>query len=83
MSQQVQARAADALGTVAIGAWTLNLTDLNVILETATLGIGLIAGVFALFFHIRRYRRGRTMAAALAETQRKLNEALADNDGDT
>lgn len=77
MTQQVQARAADTLATIAIGAWTLTLADLNVILETVTLTLGMVAGVFALFFHIRRYRRGKTMNVALKETQQKLDAALA------
>jgi hypothetical protein len=36
-----------------------NFMTLNELLETATLTIGLLSGVFALFFHIRRWYRGK------------------------
>lgn len=81
MSQQTRERVVDGLaGTSLTAGVGVNLADFNIILETATLTIGLIAGVFALFFQVRRYYRGKTMNAALKETQQKLDEALADKD---
>lgn len=78
MSQQTQERVVDGLaGTSLTVGISMNLADFNVILETATLTIGLIAGAFAMFFQVRRYYRGKTMTAALKETQQKLDEALA------
>ncbi len=60
MQQQTQERAVDTLaGTSLTAGVSMNLADLNVILETVTLTIGLIAGVFALFFQVRRYYRGK------------------------
>ncbi len=43
---------------VAVGG-VIPLADLNVYLETATLTVGLLAGLFALFFHIRRWYRDK------------------------
>ena len=78
MQQQTQERVVDTLaGTSLTAGISMTLADFNIILETATLTIGLIAGAFALFFQIRRYYRGKTMNAALKETQQKLDEALA------
>ena len=60
MQQQTQERLVDGLaGTSLTAGVSMTLADFNVILETATLTIGLIAGVFALFFQVRRYRRGK------------------------
>ncbi len=60
MQQQTQERVVDTLaGTSLTAGVGMNLADLNVILETVTLTIGLIAGVFALFFQVRRYYRGK------------------------
>ena len=79
MQQQTQERVVDGLaGTSLTAGVSMSLADFNVILETATLTIGLIAGAFAMFFQVRRYYRGKTMNEALKETQQKLDEALAD-----
>ncbi len=81
MQQQTQERMVDTLaGTSLTAGVSMTLADFNTILETATLTIGLIAGVFALFFQVRRYYRGKTMNAALKETQQKLDKALGDKD---
>ena len=81
MQQQTQERVVDGLaGTSLTAGVGMTLADFNIILETATLTIGLIAGVFALFFQARRWYRGKTMNAALKETQQKLDKALADKD---
>lgn len=78
MSQQTQERAVDGLaGTSLTAGITMNLADFNVILETATLTVGFIAGAFAMFFQIRRWYRGKAMNVILKETQQKLDEALA------
>ena len=49
----------DALTLLAIGSWSVTLADINMWLETATFAVGLVAGIFAMFFHIRRYFRSR------------------------
>lgn len=68
MQQQTQERLVDGLaGTSLTAGVGMNLAELNVILETATLTIGLIAGVFALFFQVRRYYRGKKRDKALAD----------------
>ena len=78
MQQQTQERLVDGLaGTSLTVGVSMTLADFNVILETATLTIGLIAGAFAMFFQVRRYYRGKTMNEALKETQQKLDKALA------
>ena len=37
----------------------VNFMTLNELLETGTLIVGFVAGMFAMFFHIRRYFRSR------------------------
>lgn len=60
MEQQTQERLVDGLaGTSLTAGISMNLADFNVMLETAVLVIGLVAGVFAMFFQIRRYYRGK------------------------
>lgn len=60
VEQKVQERLVDGLAGISLTSGVgMNLADFNVILETATLSIGLVAGVFALFFQVRRYFRGR------------------------
>ena len=44
--------------SIAAGA-SMSMTDLNLYLETGTLIVGLLAGLFALFFHIRRWYRDK------------------------
>lgn len=57
---QVQERAADFLGSGGLLAGiTMNLTEYNVLMEAVTLTLGAIAALFSLFFHIRRWYRGR------------------------
>ncbi len=79
MQQQTQERLVDGLaGTSLTAGVSMTLADFNVMLETATLTVGFIAGAFAMFFQVRRHYRGKTMNEALKETQQKLDEALAD-----
>lgn len=60
VEQKVQERLVDGLAGISLTSGVgMNLADFNVILETATLSIGLVAGVFALFFQVRRYYRGK------------------------
>ncbi len=60
MQEQVQERVADYTASLTMGSWiTVTVTDINVILETATLTFGLIAGAFSLYFHVRRALRER------------------------
>ncbi len=60
MQQQTQERVVDTLaGTSLTAGVGMNLAELNVVLETVTLSVGLVAGVFALFFQVRRYYRGK------------------------
>ena len=42
-----------------ISLFGYNFMSLNEFLETATLVVGLTAGVFAMFFQVRRWWRGR------------------------
>ena len=57
MNQQIQERAADATATIALGSWTVSLTTINAVLETATLTLGLVAAAFSVYFHVRRALR--------------------------
>ena len=60
-----QEKVADVLtATPIVSLFSYNFMTLNEVLETATLIIGLIAGLFAMFFHIRRWYRGRKANAA-------------------
>ena len=60
MSEKTFSRAADSLSGGSLGAWGATwLTELNLLLETATLTVGLIAGLLAVALHIRSWRRGR------------------------
>ena len=53
-------KAVNALAGTSIATGTgMSLVDLNVYLETGTLIVGFTAGIFALFFQIRRWYRGR------------------------
>ena len=57
-AEQQQKVAQDALGGGPIAAWiTTVLADWNVVLETATLVLGLVNGVVYLYFLIRRNRK--------------------------
>ena len=86
MSQQAQERIADGLGALALGSWTLNLTDINLILETVTLALGAVAALFSLFFHVRRWwrtKKANSIAEAAAKAaaeaaERKMRERLDD-----
>ena len=56
----VQERAADALGSGGLLAGiAMNLSEYNVLMESITLTLGAVAALFSLFFHIRRWYRGR------------------------
>lgn len=46
-------------GTSAFTGFGMSLVDFNTYLETATMIVGLTAGLFALFFQVRRWYRGR------------------------
>jgi hypothetical protein len=60
MSGPTQERIADGLtGTAITTGAGMTIADFNAYLEAGTLIVGLIAGIFALFFHIRRYRNER------------------------
>ena len=60
MPEKTLSRAADTLSGGSLGAWGATwLTELNLLLETATLSVGLLAGCFALALHYRSWRRGR------------------------
>jgi hypothetical protein len=60
MQEQIQQRVADYSASVTMGSWvTVTLSDFNAILETATLTLGLVAGAFSLYFHVRRALRHR------------------------
>lgn len=47
------------VGSSLAGSTGINFVELNVYLETAALGASLTAAVFAMFFQIRRWYRGR------------------------
>lgn len=60
MSAPVQQKAADVLTGAAITTYAgVSLTDLNLYLETASLALSVIAALFAVFFHVRRWWRER------------------------
>lgn len=60
MSTPVQERVVDGITTIPfVSIFGYNFLTLNEFLETATLLVGLLSGIFALFFHIRRWWRGR------------------------
>lgn len=68
VTQQTQERLVDGLaGTSLTAGVSMNLANLNAVLETATLAVGLAAGAFALFFQIRRYFRGKKRDKELAQ----------------
>ena len=51
---------AEAAGTGPIAAFvTTTLTEWNIILETATLLLGLIAGAFSVYFFVNRFIKER------------------------
>jgi len=73
MNQPVQEKLVDAVTTVPfISLFGYNFMTLNELLETTTLCVGLIAAIFSLFFHIRRYFRGR-------KRDRAVKSLLADD----
>ena len=60
MKQQAQENIVDALATTPlVSVAGVNLISLNELLETATLAVGFVAGLFALFFQVRRWYRAR------------------------
>ena len=60
MSGPVEQKVVDVLtATPFLSIAGVNFMALNELLETATLTVGFIAGVFAMFFHVRRWWRGR------------------------
>lgn len=68
-------RVADVLAGSALGSWLFNqLTAINVVLETITLTLGVMAGVFALFFHYRKWKNER--AARADEVAKKVLDEL-------
>ena len=75
VEQKVQERLVDGLAGISLTSGvSMTLADFNVILETATLTVGLIAGAFAMFFQVRRYYRGK---------KRDKNLAIAKSGRDT
>jgi hypothetical protein len=60
MSHPVQEKVVDAITAVPfLSLFGYNFITLNEFLETATLIIGLVSGLFALFFNVRRWWRER------------------------
>lgn len=59
VQQQIQERTADATAAIALGSWTVTLSDVNIIIETATLSLGLVAAAFSVYFHVSRALRSR------------------------
>lgn len=70
--QQIQERVADTLsgGSLSVGV-AMTVADYNAIMEAATLTVGLIAGIFAMFFHIRRWYRGRQRDREIARLMKE------------
>lgn len=61
---RVVERAADALTGTSLFTWAgVSLAQFNQVLETLTLLVGLFAGIFALFFHARRWLNERKLIA--------------------
>lgn len=55
-----QQKIAEAAGTGPIAAFvTTTLTEWNIVLETATLILGLISGAFAVYFFVNRFVKER------------------------
>ena len=60
MVTAVEEKVVNVLAGTSLASGTgVSLVDFNVYLETGTLVVGLTAGLFALFFQIRRWYRGR------------------------
>ena len=60
MTNQNQERIVDGMSGAALSiGTTMTLTDYNALMEAVTLTLGAIAALFSLFFHIRRWYRGR------------------------
>ena len=60
MNTPLQEKVANVLSGAPIAAsMGMSLGEFNIMLETATLVLGFVAGAFAMFFHIRRYLRSR------------------------
>lgn len=58
MAEKHVTKMADGLSGGSLGTWSVAwLTELNLLLETATLTVGLLAGLFALALHYRSWRR--------------------------
>lgn len=57
MSEKAADRITDTLATGSLLSWSLAFFgNLNIVLETLTLLAGLAAGMFAIFFHYRRWK---------------------------
>ena len=55
-----QQKIAEAAGTGPIAAFvTTSLTEWNIVLETATLILGLVSGAFAVYFFVNRFIKER------------------------
>ena len=50
-----------ASGSALTAGITMNIAEYNVVMEAVTLTLGAIAALFSLFFHIRRWYRGRKL----------------------
>jgi len=60
MRMEQQQKIAEAAGTGPIAAFvTTTLTEWNIILETATLILGLVSGAFAVYFFVNRFIKER------------------------
>lgn len=71
-------RVADVLTGSALGTWLVNqLVNINVVLESLTLLVGLIAGIFALLFHFRKWRNERAARSDLV-AKKVLHELRKD-----
>lgn len=46
-------------GTTLVASVSVTIVDFNLYMESATLIVGFIAGLFACFFHIRRWYRDK------------------------
>lgn len=76
MQQNVQEHVTDSLTTITIGSWVLTFADVNVVLETFTLTLGVVAGAFAIYFHVRRYLRQKHEVARRQENDRRIEQIL-------
>jgi len=74
--EQQQRTAQELLGGGPFAAWiTTTLVEWNIVLETVTLVIGIIVGLFSAYFLVRRFMRERRKNTAI---RRLLDEDRED-----